>query len=574
VNRYVRSAIGYAEQAAGNAGGQFGQRIVKAAKRFLRDLSADSPDWYFDADYALDACAFVEQLPHIEGKWATPVIRLEPFQCFALCQLFGFRHRAAARNVTINLGGRSVPYRPRRFTSMLYCTARKSAKSTLAASIALYLICREQEDGQQIYSAANTFSQAMPIWGAAQKMVEKCQPLRERFGLHAWAKQITQRSAAGSFKPLHAKASTQDGLNPSGCFFDEVHAAKTPDLINVLTSAAGARKSPLFAYMTTEGYISAGPWGEIRMFADKVLDGIFEADHHLVLFWSVDQDDDEFDERCWVKANPLMLSNPHLLTAIRKEAEEAKGMPSKLAEFRIKRLNRESNPPNAWINIDKWNACDGQPVTPEDFRGLLCYGGLDLASTNDLASFRVVAEHPTRGLITYGRRWVPSSAVKTRTERGTVPYLGWVTGGLLEVIEGDTIDNRVIKQAVLDWRNTYGLELLAGDPWNGRQLFGELIEAGVEVQEFVQGAKSYHPVMQEFEKLYLAGRFAHGGDPVLKWCASNLVVRYDVNLNMAPDKKRAPEKIDDAVALLMAYGALLTSGDTDLSGVFGDPLHA
>ena len=39
-------------------------------------------------------------------------------------------------------------------------------------------------------------------------------------------------------------------------------------------------------------------------------------------------------------------------------------------------------------------------------------------------------------------------------------------------------------------------------------------------------------------------------------------------------KKRAPEKIDDAVALLMAYGALLTSGDTDLSGVFGDPLHA
>ena len=574
MNRYVRSALAFAHDAVLNPRGDHGKRIVKAAKRFMRDYARDDAAWSFSPEYAFDACAFIEQLPHVEGKWPSPVIKLDPFQCFTLVQLFGFRQRVPQPGATIRIGGVEQPFCARRFSSMLYATARKNAKSTMAAGIGLYIESREPEEGQQLYSAATTFDQAMPIFNAAKRMVEKCAPLRELFGLQAWAKSVSRRSTGSVLKPLHAKASTQDGLNPSGCLIDEVHAHKTPDLINVLTSAAGARAAPFFGYFTTEGYISAGPWGEIRMFADKVLDGIFEADHHLVLFWSVDQEDDEFDEHCWIKANPLLLSNPHLLTAIRKEAEEAKGMPSKLAEFRIKRLNRESNPPNAWINIDKWNACDGQPVTPEDFHGLPCYGGLDLASTNDLAAFRVVAEHPTRGLITYGRRWVPSSAVKTRTERGTVPYMGWVTAGLLEQIEGDTIDNRVIKQAVLDWRNTYGLELLAGDPWNGRQLFGELIEAGVEVQEFVQGAKSYHPVMQEFEKLYLAGRFAHGGDPVLKWCASNLVVRYDVNLNMAPDKKRAPEKIDDAVALLMAYGALLTSGDTDLSGVFGDPLHA
>jgi phage terminase large subunit-like protein len=287
-NRYVRAAIEYAQMAAANERGQFGARIIKAAKRFLSDLERDSPVWYFDADFAFDACAFVEQLPHVEGKWATPVIRLEPFQCFALVQLFGFRQRDQIKNASITIKGRAVPYRARRFSSMLYCTARKSAKSTLAASIAIYILCREQEDGQQIYSAANTFAQAMPIWGVAQKMVEKCAPLRDVFGLKPWAQKIERRSVGGSFKPLHAKASTQDGLNPSAVFFDEVHAAKGPDLINVLTSAAGARKSPLFAYMTTEGYISAGPWGEIRIFADKVLDGVFEADHHLVLFWSVD----------------------------------------------------------------------------------------------------------------------------------------------------------------------------------------------------------------------------------------------------------------------------------------------
>jgi len=117
------------------------------------------------------------------------------------------------------------------------------------------------------------------------------------------------------------------------------------------------------------------------------------------------------------------------------------------------------------------------------------------------------------------------------------------------------------------------LAKLAGDPWNGRQTYGELIEEGFDVVEFIQGARSYHPVMQEFERVYYSGQFAHGGDPVLKWCASNLIIRYDVNLNMAPDKKRAPEKIDDMVALLMAFGALLSENEGDLSAIFEDPIH-
>jgi phage terminase large subunit-like protein len=582
LNPYVRAALAFAEDAVANTSGQHGQRIVKAARRFLRDYARQDAAWYFDPAYAFDACAFVEQMPHVEGQWATPNITLLPFQCFALAQLFGFRKRDPIPGATITLMGRPQPFRPRRFSSMLYATARKSAKSTMAAGIALYMLCREPEQGQKLYSAATTFKQALPIFGAAQRMVIQAAPIGEIFGVKSWgasesespgARGVSCKAKGSGFSPMHAKASTQDGLNPSGCFIDEVHAHKTPDLINVLTSAAGARAAPFFGYFTTEGYISAGPWGEIRMFADKVLDGVFEADHHLVLFWSLDPDDEDFDESKWIKANPLMLTNPHLLSAIRKEAEEAKGMPSKLAEFRIKRLNRESNPPDAWIKLDSWEACDGEPVTPDDFDGLACYAGLDLASTTDLAAFRVVAEHPTRGLITWGRRWVPSDAVRVRTERGTVPYLGWTTAGLIEVIEGETIDTRPIKEAILEFDRAHRIEILAADPWNARQVLGELMEEGIEAREFVQGPKSYHPVMQEFERRYLRGQFAHGGDPVLKWCASNLIVRYDVNLNMAPDKKRAPEKIDDMVALLMALGAMMSAGDNDMSSIIQDPLH-
>lgn len=568
MNQYVRAAIGYAEEAIANENDQHGKRIIKAAKRFLRDYARTDADWYFDAAYAFDACAFIEQLPHVEGRWATPTIKLEPFQCFALVQLFGFRKRTPTRNTSIKLMGEVVPYRARRFTSILYCTARKSAKSTIAASVSLYILAREQEDGQQLYSAANTFQQAMPIWGAAKKMIEKCTPLRDIVGMKPWAQQIT-RSGVGFFKPLHAKASSQDGLNPSMVAFDEVHAAKTPDLIAVLTSAAGARTAPLFAYYTTEGYLSAGPWAEMRQFADNVLDGIFDADHHLVLFWSIDKEDEDFDESAWIKANPLMLTNPHLLTAIKKEAEEAKGMPSKRAEFRIKRLNRESNPPDAWVDLEKWQAC-GDGFDLQALRSVPCWAALDLASVRDLCSFRAVWKLDEGRMVTWGRRWVPEHSVHQRTERGTVPYAGWVAAGFMEQIPGEVIDHAVIIHAVREFASEFNLQACAYDPWNAAQVAGTLLDCGIEMLEFVQGPKSFHPAMNELERLYIGGKLAHGNDPVLNWCAANLIARRDVNLNQAPDKKRAPDKVDDMVALLMAVGISIEPDQEGVAAMIGN----
>ena len=85
--------------------------------------------------------------------------------------------------------------------------------------------------------------------------------------------------------------------------------------------------------------------------------------------------------------------------------------------------------------------------------------------------------------------------------------------------------------------------------------------------EFIQGTKSYHPTMQALEVAYISGKLAHGGDPLLNWCASNLIPRYDGNMSMAPDKKKSPDKIDDMTALLMAIGAskaeVEDSGDLD-----------
>lgn len=330
---YVGIATAYAEEAvADKKGRKFGKWVRLAAKRFLADLKRarrKRPPFVFDEWHACDPCDFIEKLPHVEGKWARPEIELHRSHVFFVVQLFGFR----------NLDG------SRRFTSALFAVARKNAKSTLAAAILLYCQCCEEEEGAQIISAATTGSQARIIFNVAKRMTEKTPDLQEAFGLACWANSISRMETGASFKPINAKASTQDGLNPSHVGLDEIHAHKSADLLNVLTSAAGARSNPLWLYTTTEGYTNPGPWGEIRQFAKQVLQGILgdSADHFLVVFYAVDEEDDEFDESAWPKANPLMDANPHLLKAIRKEAVEARQMPSKLAEFKIKRLNRPAS---------------------------------------------------------------------------------------------------------------------------------------------------------------------------------------------------------------------------------------
>lgn len=560
---YVGIAIEYAQAAvADTKGRKFGKLLRLGAKRFLDDLrhaATKRPRFKFDEWHAFDACDFIEKLPHVEGKWDKPEIVLHPSHIFFVVQLFGFR------KIT---DGQVLPdgstFYPRRFSSALFAVARKNAKSTLSAGILLYCECCEPEEGAQVISAATTFPQASIIFNVAKRMAEKTPDLREAFGLELFAKSIARFETGASFKPIHAKASTQDGLNPSHVGLDEIHAHKTPDLLNVLTSAAGARSNPLFLYTTTEGYLNAGPWGEIRQFAKQLLEGVFGAggDHFLAVFYAVDDGDKDFDEKTWAKANPLMDVNPHLLSAIRKEAVEARAMPSKLAEFQIKRLNRPAAAATGWIMLPKWSRCSG-PVDLEALRDVPCWAGLDLASTGDLTAMRLVWRLDGH-VYTWGRRWVPALAVTHRTERGTVPYAGWTAAGHIEQTDGEVTDYTVIERAVLDVHENFNLQAVAFDRWNASELVGRLMDADVPMVEFIQGPKSYHPAMQELERLYIGKRLSHGGDPVLAWCAANLVARRDVNLNMAPDKRRSPEKIDDMTALLMALGVSMNADEAQV----------
>ncbi len=338
-------AIAYAEDAIGDRGGKrYGKWVRLAARRFISDLKRSQsrhPPFYFSPAWANLACTFAQQMPHVEGTWDSHTIVLHASHIFFLVNLFGFR----AMNGT------------RRFSTALFAVARKNAKSLLAAIVLLVCYCFENEAGAQVLSAATTGSQARIVFNVAKRMVDSLPELREEFDLETFASLIARYEIGGQFKPINSKASTQDGLNPSHVSLDEIHAHKTRDLLDVIRSAAGGRASPLMLYTTTEGFENAGPWGELRAFAHNVLAGVVKADHMLALYYAVDDEDGDFDEDSWVKANPLMEVNPLLMREIRKMAIEAQSMPGALAEFRIKRLNRRSSSATSWTNLTKWRRC-------------------------------------------------------------------------------------------------------------------------------------------------------------------------------------------------------------------------
>lgn len=555
---YVLRAVTYAEKAQDKKNKRtYGKWTRLAAKRFLSDLKrarSRCPPFYFSESQANRACYFIEQLPHVEGVWDAKTITLHESDIFFVCNLFGFRKEDGTR----------------RFTTALKATARKNAKSTICAAIALYCQAMEREVGPQIIAAATTGDQARIVFKIAKRMVEQTPALREAFGLEAFANAIASFNNGGTFKAISAKASTQDGLNPSCLILDEIHAHKNSELLDVLRSAAGARRSPLFLYATTEGYESPGPWHELRDMTKKVLEGKLVADHFFAVYYAIDDDDDEFNESCWIKANPLIEVNPFLLAEMRKEAIEARAMPGKMAEFRIKRLNRQSATSQGWINFDKWKKC-AKPVDLEFLKPYPCFGGLDLASTQDLCSFRLLW-YVDGAYYTWGRRWVPAVAVKNRTTRGSVPYQSWVESGYIEQTPGDITDHDIVGAAIVDACQRFNVQSIGYDQWNAAQLVSKLEAENIPMELFIQGPKSYHPAMQEFERAYVSGNFRYGHDPVLTWNASNIITFTDRNMNTSPDKKKSPDKIDDMVALLMAFGVATRTRESNIDDFINNPV--
>jgi phage terminase large subunit-like protein len=235
-------------------------------------------------------------------------------------------------------------------------------------------------------------------------------------------------------------------------------------------------------------------------------------------------------------------------------------MPSALNAFLRLELDLWTQSETKWLDIARWQAC-GQAVDAAGLRGRTCYGGLDLSSNTDVSAWLLVFP-PQREGESYQvlcRFFIPEEAMVQRSRRDRVPYDVWVRQGFITATTGNVIDYEFILAQIDEDAQNYDIQELAFDRWGASSIQTTLQEKGGEdwLVQFGQGFASMSPPMKELEKLILAGRLAHGNNPVLTWMADNLVARTDPAGNIKPDKERSRERIDGMVALIMALDRAL-----------------
>ena len=515
-----------------------------AVARQERDLARQ--DWAYiwsDAEAAA-VCAFVERLPHVEGRWSTATIRLEPAQIFLLTCLFGWRHRAD-------------PAR-RRFTTLYWELGRKGAKSTLMAAIALYHMLEEDEPGPAVICGATTGSQARIVFGIAQQMAHRSSWLR-RQGIRPFVNSICLMpdgaSTIGTMKPINSRASTQDGLNPSLIVLDEGHA-QTFELYDVLKSAQGARANPLLLCPTTAGYDQLSIGYALRTTLCKILEGVVDAEHVLGLIYTLDEGDDWREERHWIKANPMLGITPSL-EYMQRYCLDAQQTPGLEAEFRVKCCSQWANAGSTWLSMAHWDACADPALRLEQFLGMPCWIGGDLAQHDDLAAVAYLFERDDR-LIVFVQNYLPAGVVAERA-RAVPEYRIWKERGELVITEGTMIDHPRIEADIRAACARFQVKDICFDQFGSVQLVGSLFNAGYPARQEPKTTKTATAPARALEARVKHGGFRHDGNTCLKWQASNATVRRGINDSLLPQKEspHSPNKIDAIDAILWAIGGWL-----------------
>ncbi len=526
------------------------------------------------ADHFLD---FALTCRHYQGEWAEGADRdgrpcdhgegcdtchfpqawsPEPWQVFQLANVFGW------------LVERRGKWR-RRFTKVYDQEARKNGKTFKLGAIGLYIAFLDGEKGAEVYSAATKHEQAKRVWRAAAQILKRTPELQglgiERRGSDLPRSSPTLFSAetACKFLPIGADSETEDGANVHGALIDEFHAHKDDGLVGVLETALGSRGEPLEWIITTAGETVESPCGYERAYGIDVLTGTTEDESYFVTIYELDEADEDTDtaaddyqdESNWPKANPN-LGVSVFAEVLRDNLKRAQHNPVKLAEVKRKHFNLwAANPKKSYIPLTVWDRCKGSRPDSQ-LAGLECYGAFDLASRKDLSAKGLLFP-PQKGLTVWTYRvqsYLPEAALLSRTRRERKALRAAADQGHLTLTEGDITDYRIIRRALREDSERYGLQGVAYDPQDATMLSTTLRdEDGIPTVQCPQNVSTYNEPMKLVDELVRRGEFDHGKNPLLRQSIDNIAVKVDEHERWMPSKRMSQRRIDPTIPLFLAF---------------------
>ncbi len=482
--------------------------------------------------------------------------------------------------------------RTRRYRRGYIQIPKKNGKSTLCSGLCLYHLVADGEIGAEVYCAASDRGQAGIVYKESAAMVKASPALSARLRLAESSKTIAHMKTGSVFRALSADAGSNEGLKISFLINDELHAQKTRKLWDSLRYGGAARLQPLMLSITTAGWDRTTICFEQYQYAKKILEGRFGIDdfdsEFFACVFEAEESDDWTDEKVWFKANPS-LGHTITLPSFRADFLEARQSPATENAFRRYRLDQWTEQDVRWISLEKWAAC-AKTYDEEDLAGFPCYGGLDMASTQDICAFVLVFPLAIEGAELVGGEevdgqivggtweggelvpatveqpvqiyrvlcyfWAPEGANQLRERLNKQRIDNWFDLELIKKTDGNEINYDVVRRDILAIVEKFDCRGIGRDPWNSVQIGQQLEAEGLDVVKVGQG-RALSPFAKEFIKNVNAATFEHPNHPVLNWMAANVTATIDAAETISISKDKSIEKIDGIVGTVIGLGTFM-----------------
>ena len=524
-----------------------------ATRKKYKPTKFKAKDSVYNQEAADHAVNFIQCLCHTKGTWAGKPFELLDWQEQIIRDIFGILK----------------PNGYRQFNTAYIEIPKKMGKSELAAAVALLLTCGDFEERAEVYGCAADRQQASIVFEVAADMVRMCPALSKRVKILTAAKRIVYIPTNSFYQVLSAEAYSKHGFNIHGVVFDELHTQPNRKLFDDMTKGSGdARMQPLYFLITTAGTDTKSICYETHQKAKDIIEGRKIDPTFYPVIYGADENDDWTDPKVWKKANPS-LGITVGIDKVRAACESAKQNPAEENAFRQLRLNQWVKQAVRWMPLEKWDRC-AFAVNEDELEGRVCYGGLDLSSTTDITAL-VLVFPPTDDddrYIVLPYFWIPEDCMEQRVRRDHVPYDIWERQGLMQTTEGNVIHYGYIEKFIERLGERFNIREIAFDRWGAVQMVQNLEGMGFTVVPFGQGFKDMSPPTKELMNLVLGEKIAHGGHAVLRWMMDNIFIKTDPAGNIKPDKEKSTEKIDGAVATIMALDRAIRCGNDTSASVY------
>lgn len=554
----------------------FGEDARLAFKRHIDDLARSKKNdphfpYRFDEEKAEDIIELANKLTIAEGEGNEP-FTCAGFQEFILGSLFGWVHKETGK---------------RRFTDSYVQVARQQGKSVLNAILGIKCCNFDNYNYGQIYCTATKADQARIVLKEIIKFINADNDLKELFDIKDYKSEITGKITSTVIRALGRDTHTIDGFRPYLGIVDEYHAHKDNQMYKLLKGDTRKLKQSLISVITTAGFNLNAPCYDLYKYCRRVLRGIDVNERQFIYIAQMDEKDDIWDPKNWIKCCPLTGKDPELVAAMQEDARKAQSMGgAELRDFLTKALNIwVTNAETAFLDLAEWEKC-GSERDLSDFAGKQVIVGLDLSSGGDLTSYCLEfpyedEETGDRKYFLHSHSFMPSHRLQEHMDlEDNAPYVIWQQQGLLTVTTaagGIKTDYKTILSSLHDIVDKYQLDVMAigYDPHNASAFLLDLEDFGCDLIEIKQSARSLNDATIDFQLEVKAHNMEYNKGNVLLTRSMNDAIISEPNSfgEIKIDKMLQKNRIDPCDAAICAHkiamGADLETVDiNDAVGAF------